>query len=165
MVESDMMLGHEYPDASTGGTALQQKVASAHNGHQPKIPPRRIPSDECVVRVGAVYENDQLVHPGEPYPVHEGEWVEILPIMTVMEVMALTRLRKGVESDTDFDQAFGDLCKELSLRVVKWNWTDMMNEPMPQPFQRPDVIARLTTDELLWLTNSMYEPTENRKNV
>ena len=88
----------------------------------------------------------------------------VLPVMSVLEVMALSKLQKATDDIGAIDEAFSDLCKELSLRLVEWTWTDMQRELLPQPYGRPDVIARLTTDEVIWLTNAMHESQGERKN-
>lgn len=158
--DEQVVLGHEYSIA----TATSNATALAENGAKPKIPLKHIKCDGCTVTVGQVFEDDKVVHEGVPYYVHRDEWIKVMPVMTVLEVMALAKLQATTSDVGKIDEAFSDLCKELSLRVVEWNWTDMMGETLPQPFQRPDVIARLTTDEVIWLTNAMYEPVEDRKN-
>jgi hypothetical protein len=167
MTYQGLTLGHEYEDISdpeVRETIVRQELDKRTNGHTSKIPLRHIACDGCVVNVGAVIQDGEVVSPGTPYPVHKDEWVKVMPVMSVLEVMALGKLQNSASDTSKIDEAFGDLCKELSLRVVQWNWTDMMGDELPQPFGRPDIIARLTTDEVVWLTNAMYEQAEERKN-
>ena len=128
------------------------------NGHKPKIPPVRVASDQCMVTVGQIVENGVITNPGTAYPVHVGEWVEILPAATVQEVIALTsmqRLMAGPTQDvTEVETVFRMMTKELSKRVIAWNWTDMMGQPLAQPYGDPDAIAGVTTEELLWLEDA-----------
>ena len=84
-----------------------------------KIPPARIPSDDCQVHVGRVIEDGEIKDPGTPYNVHVDEWVELLPSRSVTEVMALGDLANATPG------SLRTLCQELSKRVVAWNWTGM----------------------------------------
>ena len=132
---------------------------------KPKIPAVKVKSDECSISVGQVIEDGEITNPGTPYFVHQGEWVEILPVITVAEVMNISRLQNAASDTTSLDQNLSDLCKELSKRVIAWNWTDLMGERMEQPFQRPDVLEQLASEELMWLMSaaSSQESADERK--
>ena len=79
--------------------------------------------------------------------------------------MQLSRLQRGSEDTGGLGESLSQLCRELSRRLIKWNWTDLMGEPMEQPYNRPDVIEELSSDELLWLVNAAtgQEVAEARK--
>jgi len=132
---------------------------------KPKIPTQKVLSDACAINVGQVVEDGEITSPGVPYYVHEGEWVEVMPVMTVREVMNLSRLQNNSGEGSTLGQSLTDLCQELSRRVIKWNWTNLMGEKMEQPYNRPDVLESLSSEELLWLVNATGggEGAEERK--
>jgi hypothetical protein len=132
---------------------------------KPKIPTQKVLSDACAINVGQVVEDGEITSPGTPYYVHEGEWVEVMPVMTVREVMNLSRLQNNSGEGSTLGQSLTDLCQELSRRVIKWNWTNLMGEKMEQPYNRPDVLEGLSSEELLWLVNATGggEGAEERK--
>ena len=121
---------------------------------QPKIPTMRVSSDDCAINVGQVIEDGEIIEQGTPYYVHEGEWVEIMPVMSVREVMNLSRLQQGSDDPNGLGNNMSAVCNELSKRVFKWNWTDLMGEPMEQPFNNPQVLEALASEELLWLVSA-----------
>jgi hypothetical protein len=121
---------------------------------KPKIPTSRVPSDECSINIGQVIEDGEVVEPGTAHYVHIGEWVEIMPVMAVKEVMQLSRLQRGSDDPNGLGDSLSELCKELSKRIIRWNWTDLVGEAMEQPYNRPDVLEELSSDELLWLVNA-----------
>lgn len=130
-----------------------------------KIPLTRIPSDDCVINIGQVVEDGAITNAGTPYSVHEGEWVEIIPVMSVREVMHLTRLQRGSDDTSGLGDNLTALCLELSKRVVRWSWTDLMGSTLEQPHNRPDILEGLSSDELLWLVSaaSGQETEDQRK--
>ena len=132
---------------------------------KPKIPAVKVKSDECSISIGQVIEDGEITNPGTPYFVHQGEWVEILPVITVAEMMNISRLQNAASDTTSLDQNLSDLCKELSKRLIAWNWTDLMGEKMEQPYNRPDVLERLASEELMWLMSaaSSQESADERK--
>jgi len=132
---------------------------------KPKIPTVKVKSDECAINIGQVIEDGEIVNPGVPHYVHENEWVEILPVMTVREVMQISRLQNSTGDSSAFGENLSDLCKQLSKRVIAWNWTDLMGEEMEQPYDRPDVLERLASEEIMWLlsASSQQESADERK--
>ena len=132
---------------------------------KPKIPATKVMSDECSINIGQVVEDGEITNPGTPYFVHQGEWVEILPVITVAEVMNISRLQNAASDTVGLDQNLSSLCKELSKRIIAWNWTDLMGEKMEQPYNRPDVLERLASEELMWLMSaaSSQESADERK--
>ena len=130
-----------------------------------KIPALRIKSDECAINVGQVVEDGEITNPGTPYFVHQDEWIEILPVITVAEVMHISRLQNASGDTSNLDENLTELCKELSRRLVAWNWTDLMGEPLEQPHNRPDILGKLSSEELMWLMGaaSSQESVDDRK--
>ena len=128
-----------------------------------KIPPTRVKSDDCAIYVGRVIEDGEITEEGTAYYVHEGEWVEIFLTQSLAEIMALVDMRNMVEEGAGAMRTF---CHELANRIVEWNWTDNGGDPLPQPHNAPEVVERLTNDELMWLMTAIQgkETTENRKN-
>lgn len=118
--------------------------------------PVEVKSDDCLVTVN-----------GEKYAVHEGESVWLFQGQSVSEMRAVSRLAQlQVQVDAlkdggdtaaalalmaEIDALFDALCAMLAPRVVRWNWTDLRGEPMPQPDGTPGVLARLDSEELFWL--------------
>ena len=122
---------------------------------KPKIPTIKVMSDECAINVGQVIQDGEVVTPGTPYYVHEGEWVELLPVITVKEVMHISRLQSAANGQTEnLGDNLTNLCKELARRCIAWNWTDLVGEPLEQPFNRPDVLEGLSSEELMWLMSA-----------
>src|SRR3990167_390701 len=130
---------------------------------------RRISSDDCVVTSG-----------GDEYRPHEGEWVEMIPGITLGELHALRQLREmgiklaaaGGGDDEEagkavavMDDAFSDTIRYLSRRIVSWNWTDDTGMAYEQPQDDPMVIRSLRPEELRYLVMPAEgeSPTE-RKN-
>lgn len=132
---------------------------------QPKIPAQRINSDDCVINIGQVIQDGEVINEGQPYYVHDGEWVEILPVMTIREVTQLSRLQQAASDVGALGENLTTLCHELAQRVLAWSWTDMMGEPMEQPYKRSEVLEALSSEELLWLVNATagQEAPEDRK--
>ena len=118
---------------------------------KPKIPAIRVKSDDCAISVGQVVEDGEVVNQGIPHYVHKGEWVEIPPVITVKEVMQISKLQNAEDNASGLGENLSLLCKELSRRVIKWNWTDLMGEPIDQPYDRPDILEGLSSEELMWL--------------
>ena len=132
---------------------------------KPKIPAVKVLSDECSINVGQVVEDGEITDPGIPHFVHKGEWVEVLPVLSVKEVMNIARLQSSATDSSKLDENLTNICKELCRRVVSWNWTNLMGEPMEQPYNRPDVLEELTSEELMWLMTAAGagEPADARK--
>ena len=132
---------------------------------KPKIPTVKVESDECAINIRQVIEDGEIVEPGTPHYVHENEWVEILPVITVREVMQISRLQNSAGDSSALGENLSDLCRQLSKRVIAWNWTDLMGEEMEQPYNRPDVLERLASEELMWLLSaaSQQESADERK--
>ena len=133
---------------------------------RPKIPAVKVNSDECFISVGQVIEDGAIVDEGTPYYIHKGEWVEVLPVLTVREVMQINKLQNAASDANGLGENLSMLCKELAQRVIAWNWTDMMGETMEQPYKRPDVLEGLASEELMWLmsaTSQQESPDERKK--
>ena len=122
-----------------------------------KIPAIRVASDDCSISIGQVMEDGEITVPGTPHYVHVDEWVEVMPVIAVKEVMQLSRLQRAGEESGTLGESLGLLCQELSKRLLAWNWTDLMGEKMEQPYNRPDILENLSADELLWLVNATSE--------
>lgn len=108
-----------------------------------KLPMPRIPSDDFEMRS----EVD-----GEWYPVHAGEWVEMLPRRTFAEMKEYDRFSKlstdlaalrPVPGDESAEAkatrlemravqqaAFTELCEFLTERVLRWTWTGPTGRPL-----------------------------------
>lgn len=140
-----------------------------------KLPTQRIDSDDCVVHVGRVVNQDGsgFADNGEPIAVHEGEYIEIVPVGSFRESFAFAEITRAatiqqeISADTDIDPqkrlqkltesiglieaAYGELRTMMSDRIVGWNWTDNFGDRIPSPFRNPDVLSTLTTDEFHYL--------------
>ncbi len=131
-----------------------------------KIPSKRIPADDCLVYVGRQIQDGKVVEPGTGYPVHKDEWVEVVPVASVGQMLAIVRVQRAVANTPQGSQAFEELCREVSNRVKDWNWTDLEGEPLPKPYRNPEAVKALTNDELLWLIKAISDETPGeRKNA
>ena len=137
-----------------------------------KIPPRRVDSSDCVVYVGRVVKDGQITEPGTPYKVHEGEWVEVLPVLTMQYHLVMGGLFGADEKASPAEQlasmgrALDKVCQQLSKRLTAWNWTDMQGKALPPPHDNPDLLKSLTNDELVWLLLTVRgESPGERKNA
>ena len=113
---------------------------------KPKIPAQKVLSDDCSISTGQVIEDGEIIDAGTPHFILQGEWVEVLPVMTVKEVMQISRLQNAGNDGTELGENLTELCRQLSRRVIAWNWTNMMGEVMEQPFNRPDILEGLTSE-------------------
>lgn len=141
------------------------------NPTQFKVPPREVPSDDCPLVVGRRIEDDKITDPGQTYYPHVGEAVSILPTKTLQGLLKLRKL--GFSTDDEdpaeklgrLDRSLADICEHLAGVIVGWDWTDLGGEPLPQPYKRPEVLAELETDELVWLIQAAQGETKSeRKN-
>ncbi|MAH46922.1 hypothetical protein CMI37_13915 [Candidatus Pacearchaeota archaeon] len=124
---------------------------------KPKIKPLRIDGGSCVVYIGRKVKGTEITEQGEPVYPHKGEWVEIIPVGSVQQVITLGEIMregkdtKSVELLEKIEPAFNELCELIAEKVMAWNFTDWMGKELPQPHGKPKVIASLTEDEVLWL--------------
>lgn len=106
-----------------------------------KPPPIRFPSDDCPLTLSGQQE---ICYP------HVGEWVELLPVMSVGELQQVIRFEREAERDGALDELFESLCEALAGRITAWSWTDLRGRPLPPP-DSPAALKRLTSEELFWL--------------
>lgn len=115
-----------------------------------------VKSDDCLVTVN-----------GEKHAVHEGESVWLFQGHSVGEMRAVSRLahlqvqvdalKDGGDQEgamallAEIDALFDAICAMLAPRVVRWTWTDLRGNPMPQPDGTAAFLARLESEELFWL--------------
>ena len=144
-----------------------------------KVPVQRIQSDDCLVYVGRVIGEGSIIEEGTPFPVHKGEWVEVLRLGAIRQYLALMHMIQGaaaaskdlseaerIDATKDLEQSLDELCHEIAGRIVNWNWTDMQGSPLPIPYRNDKVIKDLTEDELIWLTQAVQgEGSGQRKNA
>lgn len=132
-----------------------------------KPPMRRIPCDEYAVVVDGI-----TYHP------HEGESVWLAPSMSVAEMAACRSLARhepalnAAKGEPDEGAVIGrilgetldDACKVFAGLVLKWDLTDRMGDPLPQPAGDPAIIGRIDSALLFWLMGKMGEDGAARKN-
>lgn len=159
-----------------GGVPHAPDVLVATNGHTPvrtwKIPPRRIRCDDCVVYVGRQIQDGKIIQVGEPYAVHAGEEVDIIPISSLQAYASLGYFHLEGRTDEErmerlakLDGALDNICAELANRVVWWNWTGFDNVALPQPYRQPAVIKSLQLEEIFYLLDQTGETRSDRKNA
>ena len=127
-----------------------------------------MPSDDCVVYVGRVIRDGEIVDAGEPYKVHEGEWIDIVPVTTIQQTIALRGLQEAASkgNETEAEKNIDILCKTLADNLTDWSWTDNKGNPLPNPFEKPEILMSLTEDELAYLLTALAGETPGeRKNV
>ena len=124
-----------------------------------------IKSDDCTVTIN-----------GEPCTPHEGESVWIIPGLSVGAISALTTLTQtgvameaargepdeGIRVTALMDGALQGLARGLAPRIVRWNWTDWLGQPMPQPDGRAAPLPALETEELYWLLSAVKGETPSQ---
>lgn len=108
------------------------------NGHLPKfkIAPVRVAADKCPTQT----TREEILY------LHEGEWVEVLPLPDYQMLIALRRIAASGDED-----AYGELVDRLARRVTAWSFTDVDGEPLPQPWRNPAAIRDLGASEQMWL--------------
>jgi len=130
-----------------------------------KPQPKRLPSDDCKVIQG-----------GETYYPHEGEWVEVLPGVTVDGVRQLHTLHElapkllAAQGEADeqarilalMDGAFSEVARFLAPRLTAWNWTDDLGRPLPLPDGTPGPLGCLRQEELFWLISAAQGETPGK---
>ena len=129
---------------------------------------RRVPSDDCAV-----------THAGEVFYPHEGEWVEMLPGISVGDLAALKSLaqlemrRAALDGDEDEGAQTIDMLLEavatartvVTPRLTAWSWTDIRGAPLPCPADDPDVYLGLEVEEVFYLMRvARGEAPAERKN-
>lgn len=139
-----------------------------------KIPTITVDSSSCPFIVGRVIREGKLVSEGTVYHPHAGETVELLPAENLQSALMWARLTLGGQGQRpedalaqirELDQALDRMCELLADVVVAWTWTDLAGAPLPQPYKRPDVLRRLSLEELMWLRSAISGETEGeRKN-
>ena len=65
-----------------------------------KIPLRRVASDDCAIMLGRVITDGQVVNPGVGHYIHKGEWVELVPVTSIADLVSLMELAE-VQSEPD----------------------------------------------------------------
>jgi hypothetical protein len=123
-----------------------------------KPQPIQVPADACVVTID-----------GTAYTPHEGESVWVIPGLSIGAINALTVLTQtGVAMDAAkgeadegqrvtalMDRSLQGLSRALAQRIVRWDWTDMLGNPLPQPNGTPEPLMALEAEELYWLLSAV----------
>ena len=147
----------------------QAKGAGASAPARPtKIPAVRVPSDSCTIE-----------YDGEEVQVHVGEWVDVLPVMSVADIHSSKKLQQlqvlldAAEGEEDeiaqqvdiLDQQYAAVLDRLARRVVGWNWTDLYGKPLPMPDGTAAPFETLSPEETGWLLAAINRDTDDeRKN-
>ena len=118
-----------------------------------KIPLRKINTSDCVIHVGQKIRDGKIVEIGEPVKIHENEWVQVLPILSIKESMALGLFKQSTD-EIELANAMNSMCESLSQRIVDWNWTDMEGELLEKPHKNSNVFKELTNEELIYLLSA-----------
>lgn len=115
---------------------------------------RRVPSDDCEVTIDEV-----------TYKIHEGEWVEVLPGLSVGDYSALhaftsvkTQMDAVKGEENEGQQVLGILAQTfdaaipiIASRLLAWTWTDPRGRPYPPPDSEPSPLRRLGEAEVAYL--------------
>ncbi len=108
---------------------------------KPKMPPRRVPSDDLTVLI-----DETAYHP------HAGEHVDYIRGIPWGYHRVV---RASVDIDTkdakEVMTSWSNLVGILPDCIVGWNWTDNNGEPLPQPHRNLAAFDTLNEEELLWL--------------
>jgi len=116
-----------------------------------KIPPRIVKSDDCVIKDR--HMDDGILIESEGYAIHAGEWVAVYPALSVADRQVLIGAYNAFTGgpETDKEKAEEDMLAAIARNIVDWNWTDIMGEPYPKPYQNLEAMGMLTPDEVLWI--------------
>lgn len=130
-----------------------------------KIDPIKIDSSDCVVHIGQRIADGKIVELGKPHRFHEGEWVKIIPTITMKESLAITQVTSMADKqEGEMLKTFEKICESLANRVVDWDWTGIDGEDLPKPYKNPVAFHELTNEELIWLiTASLGESQADKK--
>ena len=130
-----------------------------------KIDPIKIDSSDCVVHVGQRIADGKIVELGKPHRFHEGEWVKIIPTITMKESLAITQVTSMADKqEGEMLKTFEQICESLANRVVDWDWTGIDGEDLPKPYKNPVAFHELTNEEFIWLiTASLGESLADKK--
>lgn len=122
---------------------------------KPKIPTRRAASDDCLVYPDKkrIEKSDGTVEiiQGEGVAFHIGEWVEFLPLLSMLQYLELGKIADEDADVTEKNKGLDAICESLSKKIVDWNWTDVWGDLYPKPFRNPAAIRALEDDELMYL--------------
>ena len=111
-----------------------------------KVPAVRYASDDCILHMGReLGDNGEISVEGTPYPLHEGEWVELQPLLTVRAQLELL----NISGDAGVDSLVR-VSEMMASRITAWNWTGMEYESLPNPPSADDLL-NLHNDEWLYL--------------
>jgi len=150
-----------------------------------KPQPVRVLMDTCAVPDGTTMTETQtdaqggevaVEVPGVCFP-HEGEWADILPGVRIGEMHKLRLIQElgpamaAAEGEADemaqtvqlSDDAMQQMVGLLSKRVVAWNITDDLGEPLPQPHKNPAAFDDLRAEELMFLMTAVKGETAVEK--
>jgi hypothetical protein len=130
-----------------------------------KIPTSKIDSSECVVHTGQHIQDGEIKNMGTPHKIHVDEWIEVIPVMTMKESIAMMGISQMGEDVSKAEKSLDALCNALAKRVINWNWTGFDGELLPKPYKNPDVFKELHNEELVWLVSaSLGETISEQKN-
>ena len=119
-------------------------------------PAQQVPSDDCELNIrGTIY------HP------HVGEWIEIVPHISVQDLRMQAEWDemqvqlKALEGDEDEDEKAGPLIRQaydsiiavVAPRLMGWTWSDHRGHPLPPP--SPAILITLHLQELQYLTRAV----------
>lgn len=131
-----------------------------------KIPSKRLASDDCLVHVGRKIADGKIINAGTPYAVHLGEWIEVMPVASIGQLLALVQLQAEMNDPARAVHAFEELCRQVANKILAWNWTGLDDMPLAQPHNNVEVIKSLSDDELAWLVRAIGGETPGeRKNA
>lgn len=135
-----------------------------------KIPPVRVPSDDCEVKDGD----------GKPHRIHDGEWIEVVRVNTIRQYLGIATLNttgkllqdanipeeeKMVEL-AKLEGTFDAMCDDIAAHITGWNWTDLTGQPLPHPYRNKELIMSLSIEEIIWLRRAIQGETPGeRKNA
>ena len=124
------------------------KDAQEHTQKRSKVPAIRYPSDDCILYLGRELDAEgEVLVEGTGYPLHEGEWVELQPILTVKALLELNILREG-----STEESLKQASAMVAERISAWSWTNLEYETLSNPPSADDVL-NLSDDEWIYLIN------------
>ena len=109
-----------------------------------KPPLRQIASDDITITVDGV---EYHPHAGESAWFRPGASSNAMRIL--MDIQSLQKPDLSTDEAAEFGQLLQDAAAYVAIAVVKWDWTDIDEQPMPQP--TAESALNLDIQELTWL--------------
>lgn len=144
---------------------------------KPKIPLVDVDCSDLEIFVGFQVDEatGEVTNKGTAFKVHVGEIVSLIPVGNMADQISMSTLTSFAQRQEkigpdgkplpippeDLKRYVGSLesiCETIAERIYSWTWTDIMGEPLEQPYKNPHVIQKLTPHEVFFLLARIQSP-------